>query len=414
MTRRPRSFAAERWILATILLVSFLNAGNRALEYVRMNLVMDDAYMFLRYSRHFLTGLGHAWNPDGIQVYGNTSLLHFALVTGIAAAAPAASETSIVLAASILPGMVAVVLLFFLAPRLFESSWLRPRRWRVAAILLPLVILPRLWSLHLTSGMDTMTSLAALTLLVVVTISAHRRSTGPGLVVVAAYAAFLARPDNGIYCVLFPPLYSLFLSRRVDRAAWATKYLLALGATLSLDATGKYFVFGDPVPLAFYPKASGYLGNYAGLAQWNPFTYIRELALATWLFLVVIVASARWRLALVFLLPVGITAAYYSTVVQLMGTGARFYYPALPFIVVCAILAGDDALAAPRRDAAHLARRTVLLFALPATYALTGTAEAAWLRNARALVRCTCMRTATTPCRLSRFRLSTISSWPDR
>ena len=37
--------------------------------------------MFIRYANNFLNGHGIAWNPDGEQTYGVTSLTHFAVVT---------------------------------------------------------------------------------------------------------------------------------------------------------------------------------------------------------------------------------------------------------------------------------------------------------------------------------------------
>lgn len=36
----------------------------------------DDAYMFIRYADNFLSGYGVAWNQDGIQTYGATSILY--------------------------------------------------------------------------------------------------------------------------------------------------------------------------------------------------------------------------------------------------------------------------------------------------------------------------------------------------
>ena len=52
----------------------------------------DDAYMFVRYADHLLAGLGHAWNPDGEQTFGSTSLLHVAVVTVLRAVVPASDR----------------------------------------------------------------------------------------------------------------------------------------------------------------------------------------------------------------------------------------------------------------------------------------------------------------------------------
>ncbi|HUM28423.1 MAG TPA: hypothetical protein PKN81_19430, partial [Anaerolineales bacterium] len=40
----------------------------------------DDAYMFIRYADNFIHGYGFAWNPDGVQTYGATSILYLGLV----------------------------------------------------------------------------------------------------------------------------------------------------------------------------------------------------------------------------------------------------------------------------------------------------------------------------------------------
>ena len=77
----------------------------------------DDAYMFIRYSRHFLNGLGHAWNPDGMQTYGNTSLLHFFVVLALRASLPFRDEVILRLA-SISAGLSAIAVLSVAAARL--------------------------------------------------------------------------------------------------------------------------------------------------------------------------------------------------------------------------------------------------------------------------------------------------------
>jgi hypothetical protein len=43
----------------------------------------DDAYMYLRYAHNLLAGEGVAWNPGEGSVFGVTSLLHLALLTGL-------------------------------------------------------------------------------------------------------------------------------------------------------------------------------------------------------------------------------------------------------------------------------------------------------------------------------------------
>ena len=55
---------------------------------LRHPIAVDDAYMVLRYAKQMLAGHGHAWNPDGRQVFGVTGTLHLLLVTVLAGLLP--------------------------------------------------------------------------------------------------------------------------------------------------------------------------------------------------------------------------------------------------------------------------------------------------------------------------------------
>jgi hypothetical protein len=121
-----------------------------------------------------------------------------------------------------------------------------------------------------------------------------------------------------------------------------------LAGLVALDLATKRAIFGYALPLSAYVKQSGYYTGYAGARIWNPMVYLGEFSLLILAHLWVLVLFARQRharLLTVLLGPVVLTFLYYFTVVQVMGGAARFYYPALPFWIVSAVLVLDDALA---------------------------------------------------------------------
>ena len=60
----------------------------------------DDAYMYLRYADHLLTGQGLAWNPGEGSVYGVTSLLHLVVVGCVKAIGPSLAPATVLQTAS--------------------------------------------------------------------------------------------------------------------------------------------------------------------------------------------------------------------------------------------------------------------------------------------------------------------------
>jgi hypothetical protein len=332
--------AARRAALG-VLAIGVVITAWRAADVARSMGVLDDAFMYVRYARHFLGGLGHAWNPDGVHTYGSTSLVQFALVTLIQAVAGAhASHEVIVRASSIGPGLVAVVVLAALVMRT-TSGWGTVD----GALALIWLIDTRLWAIHLVSGMDTMTSVLALSILIYVTLRGGARQ--PWRVAVVAYVAFLSRPDNGVYAVMFAPLYVLFVESGVDGRRWCLRYAGVLAACFVVGGGATYAVFHDVLPLPFYAKQSGYLATYAGAVQWNPFVYLNDLIHATWPLVAVVLVGASWRTALAFVTPAILTIGYFFTVVQVMGSDARFYFPSTVFLLAAAILAVNRLLNAP-------------------------------------------------------------------
>jgi hypothetical protein len=169
------------------------------------------------------------------------------------------------------------------------------------------------------------------------------------LVVALAYLTYLARPDNLLYALLFPGLRLALDPRAAGRQRWRALATFAgiFGVLLAADAGVKTLVFGNPLPLPFYAKRAGFYAGYIGAPMWNPVyatqDFLRYQAPALVL-LVLTVGRDSGRRALAALVPMLLTFAFFGTTIQIMGFGARLYYPAMPFLLVAAYGALDDAL----------------------------------------------------------------------
>lgn len=315
----------------------------------------DDAYMFVRYADHMLSGHGHAWNPGGPQTFGSTSLLHVAAVTAIRSLLPSVRPAWVLLTASMSAAVVGLVLIVVAAGLACRHPLLR-RNWLLwAGLLLPGLVMQEVFKYHVRSGMDTMAALACNALLALATLWMIRRPSWPRVacVVAAGYLAFLARPDNGLYATTLPVLALLLMapSGRLNRFGRLRERLLpAMGfsvvivAVLFFDAASKRTIFGTALPLPFYAKQHGAYAGYAGMDFWNPIEYLRIFAWVAmpWILVVLLFANRRAAAAVAaLLLPVAATFAYFFSINQIMGFEARFYYPALPFVVLAAVFTLD-------------------------------------------------------------------------
>jgi hypothetical protein len=318
----------------------------------------DDAYMFHRYAMNVRSGLGIAWNPDGGQTYGLTSHLWLLVVLAFSYL-PVAPGTMLQLA-SASAGAAALCMMGLAIARNARTRWLADPVVATAAASLPLLGTAA-FTYHLTSGMDTMLSMAMhgvviLAVLGYVAEPSLRRALIVGLV---AFTAVLTRPENGLAALGVPALAFMALwrwERWRDLAGLSLLPALLIAAHLGLC----WLVYGTPLPLSFYAKS---LHAYAGFQ--NPENAIRYLALALSLVLIyvpLLIASMRHRnigLVLALLLPVVLTFAYLTTLRQVMGWLGRYYVPFLPYLIVAAIVMLDRALADERLRAA-LPRRLAI------------------------------------------------------
>ena len=316
----------------------------------------DDAYMYLRYADHLITGQGMAWNPGEGSVYGVTSLLHLAVVVVVKTVFPRLGPAAVLQVASgsaavaLLAAMIGMMALCSRQPRL-HRNWIF---W--TAVLVPLVGFHEAFGFHAGTGMDTMISALANAVLVFFSLQFARAPKLSRALWVATSSLFavLARPDNLLCALLCPALAILFLAPR-PRGKPLMMFGVFAGGLLAALVAAQWFLLGSPLPLSFYAKQPWYYGGFAGEFTWNPFLFLKVFGLTAWPFvaaLILFVDREGMRRAAVLLVPAIVSMAALCRFNQIMGHLGRFYYPFLPFFVAAGALAFDAWLGRPRQRAA--------------------------------------------------------------
>ncbi len=330
----------------------------------------DDAYMFCRYAYNLANHGVFGWNPDEPS-YGCTSMLYVVWiwiwqeVIGIGI-----SHANVMLVCSSL--FFGLLGLFFLG--------------KILAHLLPDDNLGWIWVLPLTgssafhwvslSGMDSTLSFAATCLMVFCWLKEQASPSRQRyfIAIIATYLPFLARPDTGIYFLLFPVLWLWATNQK--RRLWPTVAMLGLLFCAHMVATWWYF--GDPTPLPAYSKSFSYLEGYLGMDLWPVKTYLGQflcMGILPFIVLVILGKRGHWKVLAAFWIPMLLTLLVLSSKVQIMGYFSRFFLPSLPFLLVgpLAFLACKDR---------HFPRPQVpLIILLWTTVMISGTFIDRWERS---------------------------------
>lgn len=303
--------------------------------------VFDDAYMFIRYAHNMLHGGTYGWNLHD-KTYGCTSVPYTFFIFALEALGLGNRTTpSHLIAFSSFIWGIAALILFYRTLKLLTAG----TKWFSTPILqciVLLVVLMPIFLPHFFSGMDTMISLFANTLLIYTLLSWRRSPTTRRLVLaaLAAYFTFMVRPDNLIYAVLFPFLFLIGYKRSPREIILLCA---VIGGLLILDTLAKWAYFGNPLPLPFYAKKSGFYIGYLGIARWNNMEYLTTFALSyaalPLIFYALVFKRASLRQVAIYLLPLILTVGYLSMAVQIMGSEARYYIPSIPFLI-CGLLQG--------------------------------------------------------------------------
>ena len=302
----------------------------------------DDAYMFLRYAKHAIAGAGFSWNVGEGPAYGATSTLFLFIVTAIRGLTHL-PDAAVLMAPSLAAAWAACAALVALGFMVIDTGALR-QAW-VPLLVVPGLLLSSQFRYHSLSGMETTVALLCNSLLALSVVGWCRRPSRWRFAAMlgASYAAFLARPDNGLYALCFPPMFLAASDRRFRRAA--VVFSLCFLGVLLIDLGIKNALFGDMLPLPFFAKRAGFYAGYLGVQQWNAvgfgLDFLQEAA--PWLIALAWCVHARTAPRLLAVLaPVAATFAYLLSVNQVMGYGARYFYPSLPYVMLAAFVALKD------------------------------------------------------------------------
>ncbi len=324
----------------------------------------DDAYMYLRYADHLLAGQGMAWNAGEVSVYGVTSLLYLGAVVLVKIVFPWLTPAAVLQVASggaamgFLAALIGVAALCSRHARL-AGNWIF---W--AAILLPLLAFREAFAFHAGTGMDTMMSALANTVLVFCTLQFASAPNGwrATAAALASLLAVLARPDN-LPCALLCPVLAVWLLAPWPKAKSMVTFAALAGGLLAALALAERALLGSFLPLSFLAKQPWYYAGFVGEFGWNPFLFLRVFALSAWPFVVALILFADGRglrRAAALLVPALATFGVLFRFNQIMGHLGRFYYPFLPFFVAAGVLEFDAWMG--RTRAGHGARPAPMLW----------------------------------------------------
>jgi hypothetical protein len=312
--------------------------------------VVDDGYMFIRYADNLIANHVLAWNPQDGPAYGLTSPFFLLVVVPVRALLPNAAPL-----AALISSLISGIAFFALLARLvLPRGSARGPAARTTILLLAVTLAASsgLLVMHVVSGMDTMFALAGLTgyMLCGRNFETHPSLTTALFTGALGGLAYFARPDLLVYSFAVPG-FLLFASLYRRDAAFIRWSAVIAGTTLvvvGLNLLLAWIFLGSALPLPFYAKATNlYLGTMAetfraeGIEMGLTFFRTYSFLLAPSVMRAVIDPHQWWKRysAVETGLVVGAATliVYYTFFVsQIMGFGARFYFPVLPVLVYLA------------------------------------------------------------------------------
>jgi arabinofuranosyltransferase len=275
---------------------------------------VDDAYIFYRYARNWITGQGLVFNV-GERVEGFSSPLWLLLI----AAGMAAGAEAVALGHWL--GVACGVLLLWLT-YVYASQGLAPRERWVAALSSMLLYLALPFGMWSVSGLETPLFAAA----VVATLIAESRGR-PRLAVLGCAVTALARPEG----VLLGMVIFAFLLRNAEQRKRGLVLLGAYLASLAVLTACRFAYYGSLLPNTYYAKVGG------AVLGWGPF-YIGRFIVQT---LLPMLWPIRYGVRERYLQP-GLwwTLAVFVFVAAVNGDTfafSRFFLPALPALCALAV-----------------------------------------------------------------------------
>jgi hypothetical protein len=336
--------AVGAFLLVALLVVAFLLV--LVLPWRTKLTVWDDAFMFARYADNLRESGTLAWNPHGSATYGLTSILYLLLVVAPMRLLLPGDPLPMLAASSILCGAAFLLLALCLAWRATDGVS-AVSRWNVLLlVMVSLLLQGDKLAFHATSGMDTSFAMAYGAAYLLLALRSEKSESVPLAVVLGVFGglAIAARPDLMLLSLSVSGVALVTRDRARSKRALLSLALTVAICILWLGASDLYF--GSALPLSFYAKATTLyrdfnVGKYASVPaeQWKAFALPNGILLALGTLPILFSPRAWLRDAPSTvkgaLLGGGLFTAYYLVcVLQIMPAYARFYYPALPAIVL--------------------------------------------------------------------------------
>ncbi len=325
MSERSVRGLAILYAVLTALFILYRNSG----------FYHDDAYITLRYARHFMAGQGIVWNP-GEYVQGYTNFLQLLFVSSLGELGIDLQSASRIIGVVSIAALAAAMLLF----RTINRGGACERLWHIPVILVmtsaPLLV----WSLGGLEGPLFSLLVAVGTCLLLIDAEAARRRWlhfASGLVLGLGY---LTRPD-GIVFVAVSAAWLLWMTWRSRPRTYSglVAFAVGVGIVVTPYTVWQLSYYGDIVPNTFYAKTgapldirlSSGLRYVAGFAQHPPFLPVLLAAALVYVFL-----KRAWHPRLAYL--VVSVVSYVLFVVSVGGDQMEAFRLLLPVIPLMSVL----------------------------------------------------------------------------
>ncbi len=336
-------------IFALLVFLLFGLLAFHLLMYFNASSVQDDAFMFVRYADNILNTGEPSFNSGHEATYGLTSPSFLAMVLPLRVVFPHNPVLTMLFASSISAILFLILLVYLLHVTTGRENTL-VKQGIFLVILLSILCDAKNFSVHFSSGMDTMLALSFLTAYILVSIR-YRESVTLSSVLftgILGGLAFSIRPDLLIFCFALP-LVTVFFSSTSRKKVHAAAILLVtiLVVLLQILFYSKYL--NSPLPLPFYAKSINHYGAYfqemyklfpvKGLIK---FVFSFPLLFSVIGIALFIDVKGFWKWISettkgLFLATFIFIVYHLFFVTPIMDYSQRFYYPTLPAIMFLSI-----------------------------------------------------------------------------
>ncbi len=330
----------RQWAATVVLFTASALLLIKLIRAMRGTRIFDDAFMFSRYADNIINHGTFGWNV-GEKTFGCTSIPYvFAVVIAkVLNINDAIATGTLLMLTSFMFACASLYLIYKIMGRLRDAAGGdHLLDGDLSKLVIAGIMISPIFYSTMVNGMDTTMAIFSNALLIyMMLLYDEKRSVG--IMVLAAFSAyftFLVRPDNGVYATLFPLLFMVYKKFSIKDMA---KFICVLVAFFAIDIIAKQVYFGNPLPLSFYAKSSGFYRGYVNHHKWDPVLYMLEFIKQFGGLLIIAVSFVnkdRVKMLGVFVIPLVITFIYYFGVVQIMGFYSRYYIPSMPFIIIAA------------------------------------------------------------------------------